>query len=70
MKNGNAVEPSGLVSEIVKSAVETAIGMITDVDRDEMQFGFMLGCGTTTNAVFMLREVQEKYVAKNHNNNK
>ena len=31
---------------------------------DSMQFGFMKGCGTT-DAIFILRQLQEKYMAKN-----
>ena len=33
---------------------------------DEMQFGFIPGCGST-NAIFILRQLQEKYLAKKKN---
>ena len=35
----------------------------TQVDIDAMQFGFMPGRGTT-NAIFILRQVHEKYLGK------
>ena len=36
------------------------------VDIDEMQFGFVPGCGTT-DAIFLLRQLQEKYLGKRKN---
>ena len=34
------------------------------VEIDEMQCGFMLGCGTT-DAIFIVRQLQEKYLIAN-----
>ena len=34
------------------------------ISIDDMQFGFMPGCGTT-DAIFILRQLQEKHLAKN-----
>ena len=34
------------------------------VEIDEMQCGFMLGCGTT-NAIFIVRQLQEKHLIAN-----
>ena len=36
------------------------------VDINEMQFGFMPGCGPT-NVIFSLSQLQEKYLAKKKN---
>ena len=36
------------------------------IDIDEMQFGFVPGCGTT-DAIFLLRQLQEKYLGKRKN---
>ena len=36
------------------------------MDNHEMQFGFMPGCWTTS-SIFILRKIQEKYLAKNKN---
>ena len=40
--------------------------MRQEVGIDEMQFGFIPGCGST-NAIFILRQLQEKYLAKKKN---
>ena len=37
----------------------------TMVDIDEMQFGFMPGRGTTDDAIFIVRQMQEKHLAAN-----
>ena len=37
------------------------------IDISDMQFGFMPGRGTTEYAIFILRQLQEKHLAKNHN---
>ena len=34
------------------------------VEKDEMQCGFMLGCGTT-DAIFIVRQLQEKHLIAN-----
>ena len=40
-------------------------GLISQrVDIDEMQCGFMLGCGTT-DAIFIVRQLQEKHLIAN-----
>ena len=36
------------------------------VNIDDMQFGFMPGCGTT-DAIFIVRQIQEAYIRKNRN---
>ena len=36
--------------------------LISQMDIDKMQFGFMPGCGTT-NAIFILRQIQKKNLA-------
>ena len=36
---------------------------LQQVDINEMKFGFMLVCATT-NAIFILRQLQEKFLAK------
>jgi len=51
MKKGKAAGPTGTVLEIEK------------VKIDAMQFGFMPGKGTT-NAIFTVRQMQEKYGCK------
>ena len=35
--------------------------MIHVVNVDDVQFGFMFGCGTT-DTIFILRQIQEKYL--------
>ena len=40
--------------------------LIRWVSIDKMQFGFMPGCGTT-NGISILRQLQEKYLAKKKN---
>ena len=35
------------------------------VNVDDMQFGFVPGC-CTTDAIFILRQIQEKYIRQNH----
>ena len=40
--------------------------LIRWVGIDKMQFGFMPGCGTT-NGISILRQLQEKYLAKKKN---
>ena len=48
--------------KVLERVVEVMIRDI--VDLDSMQFGFRPGRGTT-DAIFILRQVQEKYLAKN-----
>ena len=52
-----------LTDQILKNA-ERIIELIRQlVNIDEMQFGFIPGC-LTTNAIFILRQLQGKYLAK------
>ena len=48
--------------------VEQIIEVITcdEVNVDDMQFGFMTGRGTT-DTIFILRHIQEKYIGNNRN---
>ena len=50
------------------NVVERIIEVITCgiVNIDDLQSGFMPGHGTT-NAIFILRQIQEKYIGKNCN---
>ena len=47
--------------KVVERIIETIIRQMVDID--EMQFGFMPGKGTT-DAIFILRQVQEKFLSK------
>ena len=47
--------------EIVERIIEKLI--LQQVDINDIKFGFMPVCGTT-NAIFILRKLQEKYLAK------
>lgn len=46
---------------MLKKVVEQIV-----VNVDDMQFGFVPGC-YTTDAIFILRQIQEKYIRQNHN---
>ena len=52
------------VLKVLEQTVEKHIREIISVD--EMQFGFMPGVGTT-DAIFIMRQLQEKYLAKRRN---
>lgn len=49
------------VMKVMERILETII--CTQVDIDSMQFGFMPGRGTT-DAIFILRQIHEKYLVK------
>ena len=54
-----------LLDQCLKVVERIVEGFIRErVAIDDMQFGFMPGRGTT-DAIFILRQVQEKYLAKN-----
>ena len=52
------------VLKVVGKIIEVIILDVVNVD--DMQFGFMPGCGTT-DAIFILRQIEEKYIGKNCN---
>ena len=56
------------LTEHALKVVEPIIKVITCdvVNVDDMQFGFMPGCGST-DAIFISRQIQEKYIGKNRN---
>ena len=56
-----------LVDQVMK-VIERVIGKLLRerIDIDEMQFGFVPGRGTT-DAIFLLRQLQEKYLGKRNN---
>ena len=56
-----------LVDQVMK-VIERVIDKLLRerIDIDEMQFGFVPGCGTT-DAIFLLRQLQEKYLGKRKN---
>ena len=52
-----------LTDQILKKADRITELIRQLVNIDEMQFGFMPGC-LTTNTIFILRQLQEKYLRK------
>ena len=50
------------VLKVVKRIIEVIIRDVVNVD--DVKFGFMSGCGTT-DAIFILRQIQEKYIRNN-----
>ena len=56
-----------LVDQVMK-VIERVIDKLLRerIDIDEMQFGFVPGRGTT-DAIFLLRQLQEKYLGKRKN---
>ena len=56
-----------LTDQVLKVMERVVEGLIRkQVNIDEMQFGFMPGC-STTDAIFILRQLQEKYLARKRN---
>ena len=52
------------ILKVIKQIIEDLICNI--VKTDNMQFGFMPGCGTT-DAIFIVRQIQQAYIRKNRN---
>ena len=50
------------VMKLLKRVLDSFIREMVDIDA--MQFGFVPGCGTT-DAIFIIRQLQEKYIAAN-----
>ena len=50
---------SKMIADLTNSIIEDLIRDIIKID--DMQFGFMLGCGTT-DAIFIVRQIQEAYI--------
>ena len=48
-----------MIADLTNSIIEDLIRDIIKID--DMQFGFMLGCGTT-DAIFIVRQIQEAYI--------
>ena len=49
------------VLQVMKRIIEDIIWDVVNVD--DIQFGFMSGLGTT-NAIFILKQIQEKYIGR------
>ena len=71
-RKGDALERGNyrglkLVDQVMK-VIERVIDKLLSerIDTDEMQFGFVPGRGTT-DAIFLLRQLQEKYLGKRKN---
>ena len=48
--------------KVIEQIIEDLIHNIVKIDN--MKFGFMPGCGTT-DAIFIVRQIQEAYIRKN-----
>jgi len=57
----NGAFPLSPVLKILERVVEARVGKIVKIDN--MQFGFMAGKGTT-DAIFIVRQLQQKYLTK------
>ena len=66
IKNDETDEDKNSLDKLITKSFQSLSQTDTvrqEVDIDEMQFGFMQGCGTTK-AIFILRQLQEKYLVK------
>ena len=52
------------VLKVVERIIEVIIRDVVSIDIDDMQFGFMPG---TIDAIFIPRQIQEKFVNNNRN---
>ena len=65
--NRNSYHGLKLTDHVLKVIERVVENIIHETDNiDEMQFGFCSGRGTT-DAIFILRQLQEKYLAKHRN---
>ena len=68
MASGKAAGPSGIVAEMLKpvgeAGAEEVRDLVENIISEGCQCGFMSGRGTT-DAIFIVRQLQEKHLAAN-----